>query len=271
MAIKESTHWYDQKGLPAYTVIGANGKERATTLRDARKEGYVPSVTTIIKVAAAPGLENWKINQALMAALTLPKNEGESLDAFMVRAKQDSKEQAINAAQRGTEIHADIERGFLGESDSVAYRSVRQALELLLPNKTWIAEDSFSSPLGFGGKVDLYSPSGIVVDFKTKDGLEGKDAAKLVYDEHGMQLSAYALGLDLKAAKRVSIFIDRANPEIVLSHVWDTESCARHEQMFLLLLQYWMQLKEYYPNVNPQREVMKTNEFKQAYYGEEKA
>jgi len=87
MAIKESTHWYDKEGKPAYTVIGANGKKRATNLRDARKLNLVPSVTTVMNVAAKPALENWKINQALMAALTLPRLKDESLDKFMARAK----------------------------------------------------------------------------------------------------------------------------------------------------------------------------------------
>jgi len=62
--ISESTHWYDQNGDPAYTIIGKNGKERNVTLRDARELNLVPSVTTIIGVAAKPSLENWKIDQA---------------------------------------------------------------------------------------------------------------------------------------------------------------------------------------------------------------
>jgi hypothetical protein len=64
MAIAESTHWYDKNGKPQYTVIGKNGKERNTSLVDARKENLVPSVTTIIGMAAKPQLENWKIDQA---------------------------------------------------------------------------------------------------------------------------------------------------------------------------------------------------------------
>ena len=48
----ESGHWYTQEGEPMYTIVGANGKERNTTLRDAKKEGFVPSVTTIIGIAA---------------------------------------------------------------------------------------------------------------------------------------------------------------------------------------------------------------------------
>jgi hypothetical protein len=61
----ESGHWYTQEGEPMYTIIGANGKERNTTLRDAKKEGLVPSVTTIMGVVAKPALETWKQNNYL--------------------------------------------------------------------------------------------------------------------------------------------------------------------------------------------------------------
>ena len=93
--IKESTHWYDREGQPRYTLVGKNGRERGTTLRDAREFGFVPSVTSVLGIAAKPGLENWKIDQALLSALTLPRQEGESLDDFMRRAKQDAKEQGV--------------------------------------------------------------------------------------------------------------------------------------------------------------------------------
>lgn len=249
MAIKESTHWYDKDGKPVYTVIGANKKERPTTLRDARKHNYLPSVTTILNVAAKPALENWKIEQALMAALTLPRGENEDLDKFMARARQDSKEQAIQAAQRGTEIHAQIEHGFSEGNDTRAFRAVREALELLLPEGKWVAEDSFASKEGYGGKVDLYCPENeTVVDFKTKDDLKGKDASKLVYDEHGMQLSAYGYGLGFKNhPERISVFVDRKDPSIVLTHKWDKESHHKHLSMFMALLQYWKLSKNYAP------------------------
>ena len=242
MAIKESTHWYDRDGKPAYTVIGKNGRERATTLRDARELNLYPSVTTIIGVAAKPSLENWKVDQALMAALTLPQGEDESLDDFIKRAKQDAKEQGIKAAQKGTEIHAQIEAGFSGK-DSPAYQSVRDELDKLFPGRDWIAEGSFASDLGFGGKIDLYSQD-IFVDFKTKDGLPDKAP---MYDEHGMQLSAYAQGMSISQPQRLSIFIDRNDPTKVLSHLWDTETHQKHLDMFLSLLAYWQSSKGYKP------------------------
>lgn len=245
MAIKESTHWYASDGKPAYTVIGKNGRQRATTLRDAREMNLYPSVTTIIGVAAKPSLENWKIDQALLSALTLPQGEDESLDDFIKRAKQDAKEQSIKAAQKGTEIHAEIEAGFTGGKPTEAYSAVMQSLTQEFGECNWVAEDSFSCALGFGGKIDLYADSGIVVDFKTKDGLTDKAP---VYDEHGMQLSAYALGLGFDDPIRVSIFIDRNDPSKVLQHTWDKKSHEKHRDMFLSLLSYWQLSKNYKPN-----------------------
>lgn len=251
--IKESTHWYGRDGQPRYTIIGKNGRERNTTLRDAREHGFVPSVTSILGIAAKPGLENWKIDQALLSALTLPRDEGESLDDFMARAKRDAREQAIKAAERGTEIHAYVESGFSQGIFSKTYSAVHDVLlEITGLGEGWIAEDSFYDPTGYGGKVDLYHPEGWVVDFKTKDNLEGKDPAKLVYDEHGMQLSAYAKGLDsydenlnFYEPKRLSIFIDRDNSEIVLPYVWDDGTHTRHLAMFNCLLMFWQLSKNY--------------------------
>ena len=244
--IKESTHWYDQDGNPRYTIVGKNGRERSTTLRDAREHGYVPSVTSVMGVAAKPGLENWKIDQALLSALTLPRQEDESLDDFMKRAKADAKEQAIAAAKRGTEIHAYVESGFSQGIISKAYNAVHGVLvDITGLEEGWVAEDSFCHPAGYGGKVDLYHEDGWVVDFKTKDNLEDKDPAKLVYDEHGMQLSAYAQGLKMDTPKRLSIFIDREDSELVLAHYWDDESHVRHAAMFNCLLMFWQLTKNY--------------------------
>ena len=89
----ENGHWYAPDGTPAYTIIGKNGKERNTTLRDARTLELRPSVTTIISVMAKPGLEQWKLNQVLMAALTMPRVEGETEPEYISRIIRDSKEQ----------------------------------------------------------------------------------------------------------------------------------------------------------------------------------
>ena len=65
---KESGHWYDKDGNPAYTQPNKSkpGETRPTTLRDAKAQNLSPSVTTVLKIMAARGLEIWKQNPAII-------------------------------------------------------------------------------------------------------------------------------------------------------------------------------------------------------------
>lgn len=77
---ESASHWYFPDGSPLHEVERADGKgTRPTNLRDARKLGLYPSVTNILSVLAKPGLNAWKQEQAILAALTLPRRSGESL------------------------------------------------------------------------------------------------------------------------------------------------------------------------------------------------
>jgi len=249
MILSEAGHWYTLEGKPQYTVIGKNKKERNTTLRDARQLNLVPSVTTILDVAAKPGLVNWQINQGIHAALTLDREVDESDEQFLYRVRQDSKEQGLKAAEQGTKIHGDINMGFAGKKDSEVYTHLIKLINNSFPNQDWISEGSYTSKeMGVGGQVDLHSKT-IVMDFKTKDDIEGKDASKLVFDNHGMQLSAYAMLLNIDDPTRVSIFIDRKKPSVILPYVWDRESHQKHLTMFNALLTFWKMSKNYDPTI----------------------
>ena len=65
-----------------HTVPSAKGEARATTLRDARKLGLLPSVTNVLGVINKPELVEWKMTQAVLAALTLPRRDGGGEDGF---------------------------------------------------------------------------------------------------------------------------------------------------------------------------------------------
>ena len=88
-----------------HTVLSAKGEPRPTTLRDAKKLGLLPSVTNILGVIAKPALTGWLQEQAVWAALTLPRQEGESTDAFAKRVEEDSKTSTGDAADFGTRFH----------------------------------------------------------------------------------------------------------------------------------------------------------------------
>ena len=246
MSASESGHWYTQTGEPAYTIVGKNGNERNTTLADARKMALVPSVTTILSVADKPALTAWKVDQALMAALTLPRVEGESLDDFKKGAAMDAKQQSIDAADEGTRIHGALESSYLGDGWDSQYTShvlsARQAISDVFGNQVWRAEKSFCSPMGYGGKVDLHSDQ-VVIDFKTKD--FGPGDKVVAYDEQIMQLDAYRHGLGYPTATMANVYISRSHPGEVRIIVHEE---GDHYQRFCLLLEYWKLSKKYNPS-----------------------
>ena len=107
----DSAHWYQRDGSPCHCVAATGtGLPRPTTLRDARKLGLLPSVTNILGVIAKPALTSWLQEQAVLAALTLPRLAGESEDAFARRVVSDSLTTRDGAADFGTAFHAGAER-----------------------------------------------------------------------------------------------------------------------------------------------------------------
>lgn len=197
----ESGHWYTLAGSPAYQQRTKGGGLRATNLGDARKLGLVPSVTTVLSVLAKPALEAWKVKQGILAALTSTREPDESDDAYIARVLADSKAQAIAAAEEGTRIHDACECAMKGlpfpDEYAAHVRGAMNTLAALFPGVTdWVAEASFAHPSGYGGKVDLYSPStGIVADYKTTDERAGS-TKRFHWDQH-YQLAAYQDGLRL--------------------------------------------------------------------------
>jgi len=216
--VQENGHWYTKDGSPAYTTIGKTG-ERPTTLRDARKLGLLPSVTTINGMLSKAGLDTWKQQQVLLAALTLPRQNGEPEQEWLARVMQDSKATGREAAERGTAIHAIIEAYFdqVYMPEKPPYLdAIDKALKDAFGEQLWLSEKSFAHPLGFGGKCDLMSKEGFIVDFKTKE----TDLDKVdVYFEHEMQLAAYREGLGMPTARSAIVFVNGKTNQVKLIEI----------------------------------------------------
>lgn len=245
----ESQHWYSREGVPCYEQVTGKGGLRPTDLRDARKLGLVPSVTTVLSVLAKPALTNWMVDQAILAALTLPRVDGETEDAYIERIRADSKAQAKAAADEGTRIHDAIECHFKRKPFDAKYdphvEAVLRRLHELYPGVSdWVAEESFAHALGYGGKVDLNSPStGIVADWKGKDG-DFSDGKKLHFDQN-YQLAAYSRGLLLPPSEGANIFVSRTHPGKVAHHVWKRADVDDGWQVFEATLAVWKRLKKF--------------------------
>ena len=278
-------HWYSKDGSPQHFITGANGKQRDSTLRDARKHGWYPSVTGILDTIAKPGLVNWMINQSVLAALTIPRIDDEPDDALIARIRKDGAEEGKRAAERGIEIHDDIEKLYLEESDASfvdgdlyllkhseiaveAWKAISKycGTNDFTPEKTVVGD-------GYGGKVDLHNDD-FVIDYKTKiitdeqwekyqiylSSMGKKKPPKLAYDEHCMQLAAYKEALPMvktsigslpgltNMRRLVNVFVDRNIAGRVIIHEWTGEEAILAWQKFDLLVKYWQLTKNYYPD-----------------------
>ncbi len=262
----ESAHWYDKHGNPVYEVPYADPSKgmRPTMLSDARKLNLFPSVTKICKMAAQPGLEIWKATQILEASLTLPIQQGETVDAYALRVVEDSKAQSQKAMDKGKELHTAIE-DYIKKMSSGTSFCVDPQWDAHL-DKLWKTmnqyginlssgkqEHSFASPsVGYGGKIDWHN-SEAVLDFKTKDKLtevvKGKvKDKKLAWPENVEQLAAYARGLHFDAARLINVYIGIEDMEIRI-HEWTRQDHENGWAVFEALLKVW-QIRNNYTGQN---------------------
>lgn len=251
---EEGGHWYKRDGSPCYEVPTKDGGLRPVNLRWDRKLGLVPSVTTVLKAWPKPQLVSWQVRQAILAARTIPESELRGLadDELVRRIEADSMQQVRDAANKGTEIHDACEAHFKGRVVNRQHRAtverVAAVVAELFPGVTdWVSEASFAHPIGYGGKVDLHSPStGIVVDFKGKDG-DFTDGKKLAYDQH-LQLAAYQEGLLLPPAPCANVFFSRTHSGFAVGHKWPTETIREGLADFLAAFDLWKRWKKYDPS-----------------------
>lgn len=236
----DSFHWYAQDGSPCYEVPRADGKgTRPTTLRDAKKLGLVPSVTTITKLLAKRGLEVWLQRQVMLSALTMPRRDGESDAAFCDRILEEGKEAARIAAERGTALHTAIEKALQGNPQTEWDEHVQEVFSQLaligIDVSCGTSERSFAHPDGYGGRIDLSSDT-FLLDFKSKERIEdGKD---YTYEEHIIQLASYSHGIGSKPRRLLNVFVG-VEDRRVLIHEWSQKEAEIALKKFYLLLEYW--------------------------------
>lgn len=216
-------HWYcGETGEPRYTVIGKNGKERNTTVRDARELNLVPSVTTINSMLSKSGLDTWKQTQVLYAAVEYPRWDGEDEKEWVSRILDLAKTKSREAAERGTNIHDILDSYFscvyLPEWPPYINR-VQAHLDSTFGKRLWLSEKSFKHPEGYGGKCDLYSKPdpinnlpGIVIDFKTTEKTPGELTP---YYEYTLQLAAYREAL-APGAICANVFVNGETNEVAI-------------------------------------------------------
>lgn len=257
----DAAHWYQRDGVPLHSVLSAKGEPRPTTLRDARKLNLLPSVTNILGVIAKPELTAWLQEQAVMAALTLPRIAGETEDAFARRVVEDSQTTRDGAADFGTAFHHGAERiARTLEVDSKHpaaawlqhYRVWYQGNAALL---NWTEKVLVQGELGYAGTADLLIDHAVhgltLVDLKTMKFPPARGDARPTnpkpYKTWCYQLAAYrqALGLPVKC---MNLVVNSKEPSAPIEHVWSDEEMESGWRAFQAAHQLWCIEKNYDPS-----------------------
>jgi hypothetical protein len=240
-----SEHWYDAKtGAPRYTTTGKNGKERNTTLRDAKANPgtLVPSVSTINSQLSKAGLNTWFQTEAIKAAAENPRGLQEEEKDYIARILELSKRKSQDAMARGTLIHDFIESFYNQDylPDMPAYvRVVDDAITAHFGTQLWIPEQSLVNQEGYGGKCDLYCKprhdfTGVVIDFKTTEKSPGDLTP---YLEHTLQLAAYREVL-APSARCANVYINGETNEVAI-YEHNEQDLKNGYEMFLALLKIY--------------------------------
>ena len=256
-----ASHWYLRDGRPFHEIAKKDGSgNRPVTLADARKVTALPSVTNVLAVLAKPGLDAWKIEQGIMAALTLPRREDEGLDSFAHRVVTDMTAQVEKAADFGMAIHNACEVYALNKQmpeDPKLFAHLEGWKAWFDTNVERVAsiEQVFvNHGRGYAGRVDMVALlkdiGWAVVDFKTqKIKRSAKGQPKPVfYETWPLQLAAYRQAILESGAKNVkalvSVAIDSAEPGPVHAYHWQGFD---YFGSFLAALELWKYVKGYDP------------------------
>lgn len=254
LKIEAQGHWYDPKtGEPKHFVEKKDGSGlRPTTLRDARANGWVPSVTTILRVLEKPALTQWLIRQAVLTVLTAPRPSDEPLDAFVDRVLSQERQQdqeAAAARDLGSEIHDNLEKALTG--GSVASK-IEPWIEPCLKAITARGKVLFTEKIlvgdGYAGKTDL-----IQNDYRCTWLLDYKSTTKLPekssWQEHRLQLAAYAQAYDVSSpphlypVKTANVYISTKECGKFIIH--ENPAWAADYECFEHLVKVWQHLNAY--------------------------
>jgi hypothetical protein len=246
-------HWYRMEGnicKPCYELSKASGQGmKSPTLTDAKKLGLLPSVTNILSVLDKPAIDNWRVGQAIISSLTLPKKEGEAPDDFAARVVLDMDNVSEVAREFGTKIH-DEAINWLQTGEKGPLWPFLDGLPKALDGYsfTTLEEVVHSPAMGVAGRLDYsgkHSNNNAIIDFKSQGVRGGKP---VFYPEWGLQLAAYAackFGYPDRFCELVSVIIPSGEPGPIAVKVWDDGPFLL--SMFEHCLELWTWAKDYDP------------------------
>lgn len=255
-SVGKSPRYYSKEGIEQFEG----------DLRRGRKEGWFPSVTTVMGVWPKTALVAWQIEQAILASLTLPRIKGEDEAAFAMRVVEDSNRERDDAAEWGREFHKRIEAFQMGVTDqtraaALADGPTKEMADAVMSFGIWAKSEIMTwcdsevvvvnTEYGYAGRLDFryVNTNGLTVlaDIKTRVTKPG--VKPVFYAEQAAQLSAYKeASPELGIQQLQSIVVDRKTGEISTKD-WTDDEAALGWLKFKACLRMWClsHARPYYP------------------------
>ena len=257
----EAAHYYLSNGEPCHG-----------DLRQARKAGAFPSVTTILKILESEALTKTKIDSAIAQAMTLPLIDGETSQEFAKRVLETNKADLAGVAEVGTQIHELAGFAVLKSDPGKYIKGFERHWEALTCWAKFLDEVVLSEEVvvhdgeGYAGRCDLIAKidgQTEIVDFKSKNftkvapfhpdmpGFATADEEHKVWTDYKelLQLAAYSFAWAGEALPARNVFIDRKTGAI------DTKTYTAEEvedafEAFRACCTLWRKIKKYDPRAS---------------------
>ncbi len=266
--MNESLHWYDESGKPAHTQPtkkGAKNATRATNIKDARELKLFPSVSSILKVLSNPALDRWKMGKVAEACFKQPPIADEKMDEYVRAILDKAFDEVSDAADLGTQIHANIEQLL---SDKPIECSSAIALQCAMSGSDKVKElglvvqdtelTTVCKRHGFAGTTDLVVTR--VKDGQMQYGIVDFKSCKTKEDEpimakqgHAAQVAAYLSshwlsgGMPLEFHFGMNIYVSTTEPGRVFALEYSHETLRNELDMFLHACAIWRHRYGYDP------------------------
>lgn len=247
----QSGHWY---------VVNRDGSiepRHEFGLADARKVSAFPSITTILKERANPGLDKWKENQLFAAIMANPMREGEDIKDYRKRIAAEASKTRDYAATFGTRLHDALD---IYPEKVTTDQQLVPYVEKFAPSYNRIVKKRIASELmladpdlGVAGKTDLiadtYEWGLAIIDYKTSKFKAGKAS---FWDSYKLQLAFYAKAYQKKMglAETPVIINCGINSDEPMEPQWKRYSTNEQNQAyseFLAVAYLWFCTNNYWP------------------------
>jgi hypothetical protein len=245
-----SSHWYIKtdgfNADPFYQVPYADPSKgmRKANITDARKVGARPSVTSVQKIEAKEAIVRYRIENALMSALTSPiQKDIETDEQYVQRIIDDAQDESKRAMDLGSEIHQQIFNHYENKDYDSKYDQYVLPLTKLVEEQgidIFKQEKSFCNGL-YGCRIDANGWSTninmpVIVDWKSQKTKRTKGKFT-PYPEHGEQLAAEAYCIEQPSAILINFYTSSDEPGNVNFHIWkDNEQLFKN---FMLVYKLW--------------------------------